>query len=101
VTQDPEIDDAWIRKLEGLVGLQLSGEERTRFAHDLSRILAHVAALEPMPEAATHEEYGHYAGLMRPDIPRPFAERDAALGAAPMLEGSAFRVPRVIPERPR
>jgi Asp-tRNA(Asn)/Glu-tRNA(Gln) amidotransferase C subunit len=85
------IDNALITRLADLVALRLTAPERLAFAHDLEQILTHVAHLELAPSETSVPTL---SAPLRDDDPIVFPGREAALAAAPALNGSAFQVPR-------
>jgi aspartyl-tRNA(Asn)/glutamyl-tRNA(Gln) amidotransferase subunit C len=81
-----------------LARLQLSEEELSSLAGQLSAILDYVAvldeldvdALEPMVHAV------ELSNVLRPDELRPSLPRQAALANAPKTDGKYFLVPAII-----
>jgi len=85
-----------------LARLELTEEERRRFAAQLSAVLGHVEALRRLdlagvPPAAHAFEL---ANVVRPDEVRPGLARDEALAGAPAVEAGCFRVGRILAEEP-
>ncbi len=96
------IDKDLISRLEYLAKLELSDNERARLQEDLNSILAMVDKLnelntegvEPLTQLS-REVIG-----LRADVAGGQLERAEALRNAPDQDGTYFRVPKVIPQRP-
>jgi aspartyl-tRNA(Asn)/glutamyl-tRNA(Gln) amidotransferase subunit C len=89
-----KVDSALIEHLGQLARLTIDAERIAPLAADLQEIIDHVATLPEFPKTApTAQAPGH---ALRTDEVRPFAERDAALAAAPAREHGAFVVPKVL-----
>ena len=93
-----------------LANLELTAEERTRFARDLSSILEYIARLNELntddvpPMAQVSERFGSRGesaaelsrSVQREDSPVPCLPHEEALKNAPVTDGDFFKVPRVI-----
>lgn len=93
-----------------LANLELTDQERTSLAKDLSSILEFVDRLNELdtssvpPMAQVSDRYGadettgneKFAYTMRPDVHKPSLARQAALQNAPDTDGTFFKVPKVI-----
>lgn len=93
-----QIDNALISHLEQLARLELSEEERSSLASDLSSILAMMERLK-----ATNVEgvepliyLNATPNPLRPDVPGGQSSREDALRNAPESDGTYFLTPRVI-----
>ena len=83
-----------------LARLGIMGDERARFAEQLSGILEHFRALqaldtEDIPPTA---QVLDVRNVMRPDAPRPSLTQAQALANAPRVEDGFFRVQAVLEE---
>ena len=93
-----------------LANLELTAEERVRFAKDLSSILEYIARLNELntddvpPMAQVSERLGSgretpaelSLSAQREDSPVPCLPHEDALKNAPVTDGDFFKVPRVI-----
>ena len=93
-----------------LANLELTAEERTRFAKDLSSILEYISLLNELntddvpPMAQVSGSFGsagqgaaeRSAAVQREDSPVPCLPHEAALQNAPDSDGDFFKVPKVI-----
>lgn len=93
-----------------LANLELTAEERVRFAKDLSSILEYIARLNELntddvpPMAQVAERFGSRGeplaelslSVQREDSPIPCLLHEDALKNAPVTDGDFFKVPRVI-----
>lgn len=93
-----------------LANLELTPEERARFAKDLSSILEYISLLNelntddvpPLAQvsasfaSAGQSAAGRSAAVQREDAPVPCLPHDAALQNAPDSDGDFFKVPKVI-----
>lgn len=91
-----------------LANLELTAEERSRFAKDLNSILEYIGRLNeldttdvaPMAQIADRYSKGSagkaVADAQRNDVIQPCLPHDAAMQNAPNTDGSFFKVPRVI-----
>lgn len=85
-----------------LANLELTPEERSRFAKELSSILEYIGRLNELdtadvpPMAQISAEKSQFAGAMRGDELRPSLPHEAAMRNAPDSDGSFFKVPKVI-----
>jgi aspartyl-tRNA(Asn)/glutamyl-tRNA(Gln) amidotransferase subunit C len=94
----PLIAEADVRRIAALAHLPLSGDDVTRFTHDLQRILGYVRQLEAVDvtgvPATAHVLVG---GLrLRDDDPWPSLSRDEALREAPRVTLDGFAVPSFV-----
>jgi aspartyl-tRNA(Asn)/glutamyl-tRNA(Gln) amidotransferase subunit C len=85
-----------------LANLELTPEERSRFAKELSSILEYIGRLNELdtadvpPMAQISAEKSQFASAMRGDELRPSLPHEAAMRNAPDSDGSFFKVPKVI-----
>jgi aspartyl-tRNA(Asn)/glutamyl-tRNA(Gln) amidotransferase subunit C len=90
-----------------LANLELTAEERARFAKDLDSILEYIGRLNELdtenvpPMAQISDRFSGQAPpgrqfSQRDDIIQPCLPHDAALENAPVSDGTFFKVPRVI-----
>jgi aspartyl-tRNA(Asn)/glutamyl-tRNA(Gln) amidotransferase subunit C len=92
-----------------LANLELTADERARFAKDLSSILEYIQRLNeldtdqvpPMAQIADRYSLEPHAGnrfayAQREDVVRPCLPHQAALQNAPASDGTFFKVPKVI-----
>ena len=89
-----------VQRLATLARLDLSHEEVTLFATQLSEILAFAAEVQSIAtDAITMPETDTATGLLREDKVEPSLHRDEVLAAAPVADrvGGLFTVPRVFP----
>ena len=96
------ISAADVAHVARLARLDLTDDERTRFAEQLGAVLDHaadVAALDTAGVPPTAHPLPLH-NVFRPDAPRPSLERDEVLAMAPVAEDGRFRVPRILGEAP-
>jgi aspartyl-tRNA(Asn)/glutamyl-tRNA(Gln) amidotransferase subunit C len=85
-----------------LANLELTPEERSRFAKELSSILEYIGRLNELdtadvpPMAQISAEKSQFASAMRGDELRPSLPHEAAMRNPPDSDGSFFKVPKVI-----
>ena len=91
-----------------LANLDLTAEERSRFAKDLNSILEYIGRLNELdttqvpPMAQVSDRYAsdpdgdRFAYAQRDDVTQPCLPHEAAMQNAPETDGSFFKVPRVI-----
>jgi aspartyl-tRNA(Asn)/glutamyl-tRNA(Gln) amidotransferase subunit C len=92
------ITRADIERTADLARLDLAEDEIASLTHDLDQILDHVDQLAGLDTTGI-EPTAHAIPLatpMRPDVAAPPLDPDLALRNAPLREGSAFVVPKVI-----
>ena len=83
-----------------LARLELSPEQREKFAQQLGSVLEHVARLEAVDTTRT-VAVAHARPLrnvFREDCPESSMARDLALQSAPETRDACFAVPRVVGE---
>ena len=88
-----------------LANLELTAEERLRFAKELSSILEYIGRLNELdtsdvaPMSQISDRFSSQqatGGTQREDIVQPCLPHEAALQNAPVSDGVFFKVPRVI-----
>lgn len=91
-----------------LANLELTADERSRFAKDLSSILDYIGRLNELdttqvpPMAQVSDRYStgaaenRFAYTQRDDLIQPCLPHEEAMQNAPNTDGSFFKVPRVI-----
>lgn len=85
-----------------LARLELSEDEISRFAGQLSAVLEHVEAVRRLDTAGV-PEMAHsmeLVNVVRADEVRPSLDRLEVLAAAPAIEDFRFLVPRILGEEP-
>ena len=96
------ITTADVAHVARLARLGLGADELERFTGQLAAILDHAGDIEALDldgvEPTAHPLPLH--NVLREDVPRPGADRDAVLAAAPSVEAERFRVPRILGEAP-
>ena len=92
------MDRETVDKVARLARLELTDEQRDRFAVQLSAILDHFESLRRLDTAGVEPSvYAiDLAGQTRPDAPGATAGHDALLSNAPAHREGFFVVPRVI-----
>jgi aspartyl-tRNA(Asn)/glutamyl-tRNA(Gln) amidotransferase subunit C len=92
------LSPADIDRIAALARLELTGEERTRFAAQLTAILAYADQVQAADTAAAAPPAEAAAPRLRDDDPRPCLERGEVLAQAPAADRAAglFTVPRVL-----
>ena len=96
------ITPADVAHVAKLARLDLSEEELERLVVDLGAVLDHaadVAALDTAGVPPTAHPLP-LKNVLRPDEPRPGADRDEVLSMAPQVEDGRFRVPPILGEEP-
>ncbi len=96
------IDPAIVDRVARLARLELSEDERTRFAQQLGRILEYCAKLDEldMTEVEPTSHVIAMTNVFRDDIVGASLPRDEVLAGAPDHEGGFFKVPPVIETEP-
>ncbi len=92
------IDDRQVEHVAKLARLALTGEERRRFAAQLSRILGYIDELNQL-DTANVEPMSHpldLSNVFRDDATAPSLPRDEALANAPQQRDGFFLVPPVL-----
>lgn len=91
-----------------LANLDLTAEERSRFAKDLNSILEYIGRLNELdttqvpPMSQVSDRYSNnsdgnrFVYAQRDDVIQPCLPHEAAMQNAPETDGSFFKVPRVI-----
>jgi len=95
------IDRDTVRHVARLARLALTAEEEERTAAQLGHVLEYIERLEavdisgvaPLSFAGDASEA---EAVMRDDVVRPSLPREKVLGEAPVQDGSAFVVPRIL-----
>lgn len=92
------VDADRVRHVALLSRLQLSEEEVTRTARDLSGILKHINKLAELDldDVPPTSHAIPLENVLREDERRPSLGRDVALANAPQAEDGCFRVPQII-----
>ena len=85
-----------VKHVAKLSRLALTPEEETRFAGDMQKILKLVDQLSEVSLEGDTEVLSQQQALLREDINKPFADEHAKLMNAPLAEGTAFRVPKIL-----
>lgn len=96
------ITRAEVEHVARLARLALTDAEIDALTGELGAILGHAAEVSAI-DTADVPPTAHPLSLvnvLRPDEPRPGADRDEVLGAAPAAEDGRFRVPRILGEAP-
>ena len=91
------LSPADVDRIAALARLELTDDERTRFATQLTAILAYADQVQQADTAAATTQDAA-AGRMRDDDLRPSLDRTAVLAQAPAADRAAglFKVPRVL-----
>jgi aspartyl-tRNA(Asn)/glutamyl-tRNA(Gln) amidotransferase subunit C len=101
-TMPGRISPADVAHVARLARLDLTEEERERFAEQLGAVLDHAADVEALDTAGVLPT-AHplpLRNVLREDVPRPCLDRDEVLSQAPDAESNRFRVPRILGEEP-
>jgi len=87
-----------VDRIAALARLELTDDERTRFATQLSAILAYADQVQQADTSAAAGAAGSGESRTRDDEPRPSLDRDLVLSQAPAADRAAglFTVPRVL-----
>ncbi len=97
------IDRKTVDHVARLARLELTEEERTRFAQQLGRILEYCAKLNEL-DTTDVEPTSHVitmTNVFRDDVVGTPLPREAVLAGAPAQEDGFFKVPPVIETEPR
>lgn len=89
---DHAVDPDEVEHIADLARVELSEEERERFAEQFGEILAAFEALDEVPETDSDPEL---TNVMRADEVRESLDRSAALRNAEETEDGQFKGPRV------
>ena len=94
------LSPADVDRIAALARLELTDDERARFATQLSAILAYADQVQQADTSAVDAPADRLPSVpaMREDEPRPSLDRDDVLSQAPAADRSAglFKVPRVL-----
>lgn len=94
-----EVDRSLVEHVASLAHLALSENEVAYYQTQLGKVLAHVKALDAMPDPLDAAWRGDVLGGATPereDRVRNSLPPDEALSQAPRKVGTAFQVPRII-----
>jgi aspartyl-tRNA(Asn)/glutamyl-tRNA(Gln) amidotransferase subunit C len=92
------VDPASVRRIAHLSRLRFSSDEESAYGEELAKILAFVAILDELPEAAAVlDDEVEYTPERADEVTNP-GDEPSSLAGAPDREGSCFRVPVVIHE---
>src|SRR5262245_27475359 len=93
-----EVTEALVRPVAGLARLELTDAEVTAMVPQLSRILAHVEAVQRVDVAGFDSAAVDAipTAALRDDAPRAGLDRREALGNAPAHDEVFFLVPKVL-----
>ena len=86
------VDPEEVDHVADLARVQLSEDERERFAEQFADILSYFATLDKVPEAENEPEL---TNVMRPDEVRESLHREEALQNAEETEDGQFKGPKV------
>jgi aspartyl-tRNA(Asn)/glutamyl-tRNA(Gln) amidotransferase subunit C len=101
-TMSGRISPADVAHVARLARLDLTEEERERFAQQLGAVLDHAADVEALDTAGVPPT-AHplpLRNVLRDDVPAPCLDRDEVLSQAPDTESNRFGVPRILGEEP-
>jgi aspartyl-tRNA(Asn)/glutamyl-tRNA(Gln) amidotransferase subunit C len=96
------ISPADVAHVATLARLDLTDEERERFAEQLGAVLDHAADVEALDTEGVPPT-AHplpLRNVLREDTRRPSLDRDEVLAQAPAAEQDRFRVPSILGEAP-
>ena len=87
-----------VERIATLARLELTGDETTRFAEQLTAILAYADQVQQVDTSAVEMAAPEAPATMRDDVQAPSLDREVVLGQAPAADRAAglFKVPRVI-----
>jgi aspartyl-tRNA(Asn)/glutamyl-tRNA(Gln) amidotransferase subunit C len=91
------IDEDTVDGVARLARLQLTPEERARFARELEAILSWAESLQSLDTRGLPAISAAATDRLREDVTRDCLPRDAALEQAPDPADGLFRVPRILP----
>ena len=93
------VDRQEVLRIARLARLALTDEEIERIGDDLGKILEYVAQIQAVPVEGVSTELDpeRRHTTLREDEVRPGLSREQALENAPDTDGTAFRVPPVLP----
>src|SRR5262245_5199591 len=93
------LSPADVDRIAALARLDLTDDERARFATQLTAILAYADQVQQVDTSSVAAPAGAPGGSrMRDDVPQPSLDRDQVLSQAPAADRTAglFKVPRVL-----
>jgi aspartyl-tRNA(Asn)/glutamyl-tRNA(Gln) amidotransferase subunit C len=92
------LSPADVDRIAALARLELTDDERVRFATQLSAILAYADQVQQVDTSAVAAAPSAGDSRMRDDTPVPSLDRDVVLAQAPAADRGAglFKVPRVL-----
>jgi aspartyl-tRNA(Asn)/glutamyl-tRNA(Gln) amidotransferase subunit C len=93
-----EVNDALIDNLSNLARLEFNAADKEEIRKDLQRMILFVEKLGELDTTGV-EPLLHMSpetNVLREDIPQGSVSREAALAAAPVTDGTYFKVPKVI-----
>ena len=97
---DETINESTVRRLAALAALQLTAEDATRMAAELTQIVRHIDQLKAVDVSdvpPTVQVLGRDMP-MRQDVTRPSLSQEQALDQAPHTQASGFAVPSYVDE---
>lgn len=92
------IDEAAVRHVARLAGLDLTDDEVRAYGAQLAAILGHVERIAALDLDGVEPLAPKPATMLRDDRVAPGLSRDEALANAPERDAAAFLVPRIIDE---
>ena len=101
-----EVTAEEVRHVAALASLELTADEEVSLGRDLNAILGYIAELNQLDTSSVEPmaQVSELLGLpvsqaeaeLRLDEPRPSLDRDTVMAAAPVTDGTFFKVPKVI-----
>jgi aspartyl-tRNA(Asn)/glutamyl-tRNA(Gln) amidotransferase subunit C len=87
-----------VEHIAHLARLELTAQEKARFAEQLSAILDYAARLQALDTSGIPPTASVFArqSVLRPDIVQPGLDKEVLLRNAPQTEADQFRVPPVL-----
>lgn len=92
------LTSADVERIATLARLELTADETTQLAVQLTAILAYAEQVQQVDTSGIAPALTTTAATSRDDIPAPSLDRDVVLGQAPAADRAAglFKVPRVL-----
>jgi aspartyl-tRNA(Asn)/glutamyl-tRNA(Gln) amidotransferase subunit C len=93
-----EVNDALIDNLSNLARLEFNAAEKEEIRQDLQRMILFVEKLGELDTTGVEPllHMSSETNVLREDILQGSVSRESALAAAPVTDGTYFKVPKVI-----
>lgn len=87
-----------IKNMSNMACLALSATDLAEYTTSIDKILTQAQMLNQLDTTNVEPTFTPLTGgtPLRPDVVKPFAQRDALLAGAPEISGTSYVVPRIL-----